>query len=402
MHESNHIEPLVLRNMILKGYQIGRITKDDGLSHRLFLIGEERLNGLSFQRLQLAEIVYDVQFGFLEKAMVSGISLLKDLGVNVPKKANGLHVGKELIKSRWILRKMSENDIKSLPKLKDDKMDVVFEVIYWLMRSAQNINPSLNGVLALKQLQLTLKLGLNSEAYTGFLAYGVIIGVGMNNHKEALKMCEMGVEIATLQNNQSGVLEFGKSVYLPLKISISEAMEYATRAKEMNYSSGAYISASEPTVNESMLVLASGKNLSEVKELVSDNLGFCQRLKMKDFADFQSVMLENILKLKGEEVSSDMHQYNLETLRSTQFKIIPAYHGYLSALNKVHSGDWEDASRELKISRKYFQSLAGLFSYSEVQFLTIVVKLMVGLRENKNVGSIMFNRMVKNLSLIHI
>lgn len=304
----------------IEGYQIARLCNSESLANKLYAQGLSRCNKTDQIKLRLAKIMLDTQFGELNLALKNGISALKILGINVSEKANKLSVVKEIGRTKVLLGGKSIDDLYKMPKMTDSDAEMACKLILWMFRSAYYLNPELNGVLALKIMQINLKKGFNEDSASGLMAYGIITGAGVNNYKVAYEYCELGGKLAEKYNALYARYYFGKAIYTAYKKPLRSTLKFYQLATEQGYEQGDFLGASEPTVNESLTLYHVGKNLTDVYNHAVQNAVWCEDLKMIDYRDFQIVFMYHIKKLKGNEIEESMKNEVEEILSRTEYK----------------------------------------------------------------------------------
>lgn len=350
------------------GYQIAMLNENEALSTSLFQEGITHLKALDRSKLRLTKTMLHIQLGELQSAIQEGILALKELGISVPPKAGILHIGKELVVTKFMLRKLSLDDIYNLPKMSNKKIESAIEIIFWMFRAAYHLNPELNAVLALKQLQLMLKHGTNGEAYSSLMAYGVIIGAASNNCKLAYDYAYLGSRIADKYKLKSGQLEFGRAIYSAYKIPLRDTLKLYESAKALSYQSGDFLAAAEPSANESLTMLSVGISLAGVEVKIKENLEFCKNLYATDFINFQQVLLYHVRMLKGEKLSL-YEQNELSTIiEKSEFKFLHAVQVVLKMQLEVLKGNWDRVIEIAQKGKKEVQFLTGLYIQTEYSF----------------------------------
>jgi predicted ATPase len=357
------------------GYQIARLNTNDVLADQLYQASIKFMKPLELAKLRLVKTMLDIQFGELVAAIKTGVKALKDLGINVPFKAGKVAVVKEFLRTKIVMRGKTLDSIYELPKMKNNEAETAFNIIFWLFRAAHSINPELNGVLALKELQLTLKYGTNGEAYSGLMAYGVIIGAGTNNYKSAYEYCELGSKIATKYKYKSGGLEFGRAIYSAYRFPLRDSLPQYERSKKISYDTGDFLAAAEPTVNESLTLYSVGMPLKGVEIKIKESVAFCKELKMTDFYEFQVAMLYHLKRIKGDVLKDGEEEEFNRIIEKTEYNVLIAVGGIFSLQYECLQGNWKQAIQQAKKCKKDIQFLAGLYFQTEYYFYRAVAQL---------------------------
>lgn len=358
------------------GYQIARLNGRIELANNLFKAALSHCQKQDVALIRSKRLVLDIQNGELESAIKSGVRALKDLGISVPLKADKFSVGKEFIRTKVQLRGISLEDIYELPELKDENAEMATRIIFWMYRAAYAINPELNGVLALKQLQLTLKYGTNGDSFSGLMAYGVIIAAASNNCKVAFEFGEVGRKIAEKYGVESGALDFGKAVYTAFTTPIGSTIELYHTAKVKSNEAGDLLGAAEPTANEVLTHFQMGSSLNEVNKKVNENLELCDYLQAKDFYDFQQMMQYHLKQLRGEGMHFGYEREIEELIERTQYGVIKGVSAIMSMIELVINGKYKEALKISSERSKEVQLLTGLQFQTDYYFLRAYCLMM--------------------------
>ena len=359
----------------LNGYEIARLNKDDALANDFFKRGINYFKPSDKNKLKLAKIILDIQSGQLSSALETGLSMLNHLGVNIPKNANRVSVVKSFFRTKLQMRGKSHEAIYTLPPIQDENSELAIKVIFWMFRCTQYLNPELNGVLALKMLQITLKKGTNKDAYAGFMAYGVIIGAGTNNYKSAYDICNLGSRIGEKYQNNTGDMQFGKAIYSAYRFPLRDTLSFYEKAKSLSYKSGDFIASAEPTVNESLTCLAAGFPLEEVTLKIQENLAHCSELTMQDFYQFQLVLGYQVNRLKGNVIDKKEESQINTILNETQFKLTIAMHGFLTLKHACLNAEWGKAVIIASDIKEDIIYVTGLYIQTEYFFYKCIALL---------------------------
>lgn len=359
---------LICSDVHIIGYELARINFNNEVANLLYNSAINNCNELEKNKLRLRKMVVDIQSGALKEALKTGIIALKDLGINIKENSTKITILREFLKTKIKMSKHSAESILALPKITDNKSILAQEIIFWLFRSAQYVNPTLNGVLALKNLQITLEKGSNRNSFTGFMAYGVIIGAGTNNYSTAYKFCEIGNDLAKKHNNNSGSVQFGKAVYSAFRFSLKDTLIYYKNAKSIFWKDGDLMSAAEPTVNESLTFLSTGLPLRIVQDKIIDNFHFCEEANMSIFRDFQTMLEFNVKKIRGLNITKDETTIYENINKNTSYSFTPVTAKVIELQHLCLQNRWNEAIVMAQNAKKDIQVLTGLNIFTEFHF----------------------------------
>lgn len=384
----------VLTDLYQEAYQLARLNTDTKTASEFYKMGTEYFDREGLYHLRFNKMVLDIQFGLLNESLETGIKILNTLDFRTSSSANMVSVMIEFLKVKRMLRNKTIDEIYSLPEIKDIRLERIYQVIFWMYRASQYIAPTLNGVLALKQLQLTLKYGSNGESWSGLMAYGVIIGAGMNDYETAFEYSNLGARLAEKYGNDSGKVTFGKAIYWPFKYPLSETIELFERSKEKQCREGDYIGAAEATVNESLTYISLGGGLDEIIGKVQDNYNFCNSVSALDFKDFQRMLLLNLNYLKtGTKSAKDSVELKRIT-KSTEFNMVRSVDLIMNIMISFLKEDYKEAEKRIKEGKKLVDNLTGLYFKTEFSYFEVLTYLTKTKLEG---GNVFLKRRIKKL-----
>ncbi|MCB9189305.1 MAG: AAA family ATPase [Flavobacteriales bacterium] len=365
----------ILSEYYKEAYQLARLTNNRLSADEFMRVASENLDADSKYEISFQKMVLDIQLGLLNDGLQTGVKLLNELGLKVGAKASQLTVIMEFLKAKRLLGKTTIEKIYDMPEVKDIRLERIFQVIFWLFRASQYLAPELNGVLALKQLQLTLKHGTNAESWSGLMAYGVIIGVGMNDYKTAYDYAHLGGRLADKYGNRSGKVEFGRAIYHPFRNSLMETISMYENSKAKQCREGDYLGAAEATVNESLTYFSLGGSLNKVLDRVNENYEFCSRVSALDFTDFQRMLsLKLNCMMSGSLSKEDAFELN-KIIKASEFKMIHSVETVLNLIEAFLKQEYEAAYKIIKEGRKLVNNLTGLYFKSEFAFYEVLTCL---------------------------
>ena len=376
------------------GYQIARISGKESLANKLYAQGVEHCKGIDLSKLRFAKISIDIQFGELQTALDNGIIALKELGIKVPAKAGIPAVVKELVKTKWMLINKNPEKIFQLKEMNDKEAEFAIKLMIWLFKSAYYLNPELNAVLALKILQITLKKGTSADSSAGLMAYGIITGAGSNNFNKAYEYCNVGTQLAEKYKDDSCRRYFGQAIYKAYKYPLRDTLDLYKKAIEKGYDDGDFLGSAEPTVNESLTYFSAGFDLNLVEQKVLESAVYCEDLKMKDYHDFQFVMLCQIRILRGVSISSEDELKVKEIISSTEYQLTKTIFKLMRLQRFCIEGSWEKAFEQSEKLKKDAQSLTGIYVQAEYYFYRAMALL-------KNISKISGTSKIKARREVH-
>jgi predicted ATPase len=133
-----------------------------------------------------------------KEAMDLVLSVLKELGAPFPKRFLQLHVAKEVIRTKKMLRGRSDAELLSLPDTQNKTINDIAEFIERLGELALNSanpSPAYLALALLRLIQMTLKHGRFVYTSACFMAWGWFLA-SVGNFDEALRFGRLGLTAA--------------------------------------------------------------------------------------------------------------------------------------------------------------------------------------------------------------
>jgi predicted ATPase len=111
-----------------------------------------------------------------ELCLATGRRVLMDMGMTtLPKRPGTQHVILEFLKTKLALRKQTEQSLKELPVLEDERWYQAMSIIDMMQAVAYCSNQNLFAVMNLRLLRWTVKYGVCRFSPTVFATYGIIL-----------------------------------------------------------------------------------------------------------------------------------------------------------------------------------------------------------------------------------
>ncbi|CAG5085075.1 ATP-binding protein [Parvicella tangerina] len=387
----------VLAELYTEAYHLARLNNMDEASLGYMNNALQHFSKEALFEIRFVQMVLEIQLGKLSKGLSVGLEILEELGIKLPTKPGRISVLLEFLKTRNMLNKKTLEEVYELPQVSDSRLEKAFQVFFWLYRATQYLAPELNGVLALKQLQLMLKHGTNGEAWSGLMAYGVIIGAGMNDYETAFKYADLGGQLAEKYGNKSGKVLFGKAIYWPYKHALKDTLEWYDLARAKQYREGDYIGAAEATVNQSLTMMSLGGELDSVIEKANENYGFCEKVSATDFMSFQKMLIRNIQQLK-KGVYNNTEMDRLVSNDTTQFVMTSSVDLILQLKLAYLKKDLMRALELIEDGKKLVNNLTGLYFKTEYDFYAALTYIMALQKRNGLISRIKLNKQLKKFN----
>jgi predicted ATPase/signal transduction histidine kinase/ActR/RegA family two-component response regulator len=227
---------------------------------------------IELYHIQIQSLIFHEQH--LDAVLLS-LNVLKTLDVSFPSKVTKLHTAAAYLKSKWLMRGKTIEELEDLPKMSaPDKLTV--------MRFLQNITaasfsaiPELYPLMVLKMVELSLKYGIAPESAITFATYGAIVNAIETNHQACYRYGNVALKLADRMENSDAkartlllynIVNRSSGEHIneslePLRISYQTGLERGD-VEYCSYASSSY----------SFHLLLSGKNLHWAKhEMITYN-----------------------------------------------------------------------------------------------------------------------------------
>lgn len=129
-------------------------------------------------------------------AVKVGLDTLRKMGIHLPLNPGKLHVMKDLLQIKILLRSKSMDFYNNLPEMKDADKNAVMRILSDISSASFFAAPDLVPLLAFKMIRLTIKHGLSRKSPFSFAAYGYILSVYLNEIDKGIKFGEIALHLA--------------------------------------------------------------------------------------------------------------------------------------------------------------------------------------------------------------
>lgn len=137
-----------------------------------------------------------------KRAVETGLEALKLLGVKLPQKPNKLHLLIALGQINLALINKQPQDLINLPVMKKPTKLAAMRILASVLPAAYFTTPELFGLIALKQVSLSLKYGNSPLSAYAYCNYGLILCGILVIIKKGYQFGQLGVELLAGLNNK--------------------------------------------------------------------------------------------------------------------------------------------------------------------------------------------------------
>ncbi len=310
------------------------------------------------------------------------LEALATLDVSFPERISRSYLTLQMMEARLLFYLQGPDSLASLPQLQDRKQEAVMRILATVSSSAYLTTPELFLLMALKQLEITLKKGVSSHSPFACCMYGLVVGGMLGDIEKGYDIAKTG--LAALENGAyhetSGKTRVVANLFVahwrdPLGEVIAEFMraynsalatgdvEYAAWALFFHGFHG-FCAGNELASVEKELTTAAEKMKNE----------FCQEMQLSYTCSFIHLLRklrgndsasENLLELPSEEALLQSYQKNDD------------YNGlYYSYSNRllaaVFFGQYDAALEAARLTRPYRERMDTTISQAEFIFYSLL------------------------------
>lgn len=116
-----------------------------------------------------------------------------------------LHVIREVLRTRWLMRNRSVDSLEFLPELAEPRMQVAVRVLNAMAAPAYFLDANLYTVLVLRMLNISLEYGNSEVAPYSYALYGMIAGSVLGDFKAGMEFGELAVRLQRRYGNPDTV-----------------------------------------------------------------------------------------------------------------------------------------------------------------------------------------------------
>jgi histidine kinase len=149
----------------------------------------------------------------LAKAISIGRSILRSIGFALPSSTTLPTIFYELFKTKRRLHNLSNQDILSLPLMRDSKAQVAIQVITFMIFYSLLSQPRLFAILVLRRVQLTIQYGLSNIAPLAFGSLSNIMATVLKDIPGGLRMASLALDLQKKCGNFEWLSRLNMSVH---------------------------------------------------------------------------------------------------------------------------------------------------------------------------------------------
>ena len=344
------------------------------------------------------------------EAITETLDLLKKLGLSFPKKASKANLALELVKTKFVLSRVKNEQILSLPTMSNEHLLVALHVFGNIVSALFRSDSNLFVCTVFSFVRLNLKYGLSPNSPVTFITYGIlqnaVSGVG---HKG----CEIAKIGLKLSENPSSHKFKAQATYM-YNAGIRPWLEHLKKSTEAladTYAQALEVGDFEYAVS-AIIAMFNYKFYSgcELGEML---------LSLQKYRD--SLMVYNqVISMSQLDVQIQAY-HNFRVYTSVPDSLVGAYFNEKTALELHHRekddtslfniylfkltvayffNQYESAYQHASCARKYVNGMMGLFPYVLFHYYESLVFLAKYRVSTKEVRMRLSVRIKKNIKLL--
>ncbi len=257
--------------------------------------------GLLAEVHQKLVILYTNQ-GRHEEAIRLGIRALRLLGVKIAENPGKAPVLVELMRLEFSRRRLSAEDLRKLPPMKNSRRRMIMEVLMALAPPAFFTRQNLFAIVSLRMARYSVQFGRAETTGYAFMVYAALLVSPLGRYAEADRVGRVALELNEMVHNSALrsrlLVVFGAFVshwQSPLRLNHS----FLRRAFRAGLESGDLVYAGYALANRIFASAARGEALSEVVRLAESFLRFTDRTGDRDVEGDFLLALHSAARLSG-------------------------------------------------------------------------------------------------------
>lgn len=160
----------------------------------------------------------------MTEALEEGLDILRHFGVKFPAKPQKYHAAIDLMKTKQLLGRKTNEMILRMPLMKDADKIAAMQMLNLIFPCAYHIDRVLFALVNLRLVQLSVRYGLSAISSVGFAGYSVMLVMTSKNKEKGYRYSELALELLD---------KFGKPQYIPRVFYFVYAEAYTFKATDI-------------------------------------------------------------------------------------------------------------------------------------------------------------------------
>ena len=232
----------------------------------------------------------------------AGLSMLRELGLNLTRKPNQLQVGVELLRAKVALRGRKPNDLLYLPKMTDPKAIASMKIIAKIMISAFAGDANQFGLIILVAVRFGLKHGVTPDHAFIFAGYGVVLSCGLKDYTGGIEYGELAMKLIEKHDARDqlpGTMFIVNGILVHWKLPLIDTIEPLQEGYLIGLETGNLEFAAFNLLMKDIHQLLLGKDISKMLIELSKNDQIIEKLNQKYLLTPHRLIWQDALNLAG-------------------------------------------------------------------------------------------------------
>ncbi len=332
-------------------------------------------------RIRVFEIQIQSQVANNEfsQALQTAQLALQQLGINIPAKPRDGQLAYVVARTQWLLRRIPADKVLQLPSMEEPELLAAMPILASMFGAIKFSSSELRPLVMAKQVELTLRHGLNPSAALAFAGYGGVLCGQFNAIEQGYRLGKLALQ---LDQQQPSVLTHHRTLSLfnsyirhyrePLRNcmeSLLKAHQLALDAGDMEWSAyalAAYIQYAFPLC----------RNLDELQPRLEQYAALLSESGQQQSLQYSQFVLQSMENLRGQ--CSDPTRFdgrfyheerNLAELKRENHRTAISLHHFYKSLLCYLFGDYAGAYRHSEAGMELRASISGTLTVPWLQQL---------------------------------
>ena len=359
---------------------IANIKGKQGHMLELIRTVEARASRL-LDRIRVYEIQIQSQVANNEfsQALQTAQLALQQLGVRIPATPSGSQLTYTMARTQWLLRRTPPDKVLQLPPMTDPQQLAAMPILASMFGAIKFSSSELRPLVMARQVELTLKHGLNPSAALAFAGYGGVlcgqfnaIEQGYNLGKLALQLDQQQPSVLTHHRTLSLFNSYIRHYREPLRNcmeSLLKAHQLALDTGDMEWSAyalAAYIQYAFPLC----------RNLDELQPKLEQYAQLLAESGQQQSLQYSQFVLQTMDNLRGQSADPTRfdgrfyhEERNLVELKRENHRTAISLHHFYKSLLCYLFGDHAEAYRHSEAGMQLRASISGTLTVPWLQLI---------------------------------
>ncbi|MBP7736306.1 MAG: AAA family ATPase [Spirochaetes bacterium] len=321
-------------------------------------------------------VMYTTQFTRHREALDIGLEILRTLGIDI-NTTNPDEQRKELqaVVKKGLYRK-EISSLMGLPPMKDLKMRTAMRILSDLLLPAHYSNSSINDLLIMTMIRISLESGNAPESVPGYLHYGRILNDQMPHTNVGYQFGRLAMDLAETLGSKSSICEtclIFANFIAPFHLSLKDTEFINMKGIKAGIESGNLKHTGDLYSHIVGNDYYQGKKLDTVQQSVLSTRGYLKKIDDRLTLYITESLLVSVIFLK-EDSEGGLGIYNKKTYdlaNQWPTDTIPFPLNYLQAIEggaRFILGEYDTAYRLLKQAKEIIHIFKGLYIIPEIYY----------------------------------